>query len=93
MTDWIPLDLRRLVRERAAERCEYCLFPQAAAWLSFEVEHIIARKHRGQTVAGNTALAYPDCNRFKGTDLGSIDPETGQLTPFSPPLSRPRRWR
>ncbi|MCB8954805.1 MAG: HNH endonuclease [Ardenticatenales bacterium] len=89
----MPLDLRRLVRERAAERCEYCLFPQAAAWLSFEVEHIIARKHRGQTVAGNTALAYPDCNRFKGTDLGSIDPETGQLTPFSPPLSRPRRWR
>ncbi len=33
----------------------------------------------------NLALACPYCNRYKGTDLGSLDPETGQLTPFFNP--------
>jgi hypothetical protein len=37
------------------------------------------------------ALACPDCNRFKGTDLGSIDPETQRLTPFFNPRSD--EWR
>ena len=43
------------------------------------MEHIIAEKHDGITESGNLALSCPCCNRFKGTDLGSIDPETGQL--------------
>lgn len=74
--------LHRQVVERAAGRCEYCRFPEAASFLTFEIEHIIAQKHGGATVAENLALACPFCNRNKGSDLGSIDPESGVLTPF-----------
>ncbi len=87
---YIPSALRQIVQERAGGRCEYCLYPQDMSFLAFEVEHIIAEKHGGATTADNLALACPYCNRFKGTDLGSIDPETGQLTPFFNP--RTQQW-
>jgi hypothetical protein len=87
---YIPSELRQFVQERAGGRCEYCLYPQDVSFLAFEVEHIIAEKHGGATTADNLALACPYCNRFKGTDLGSLDPETGQLTPFFNP--RTQRW-
>jgi uncharacterized Zn-finger protein len=51
-------------------------------------KQIIAEKHRGTTEAENLALACPYCNRAKGTDLGSIDPETGKLTPFFNPRTQ-----
>ena len=76
--------------ERADERCEYCLYPQALSFLAFEIEHVVAEKHGGVTVADNLALACPYCNRYKGTDLGSIDPETNQLVPFYNP--RRQQW-
>jgi hypothetical protein len=53
--------------------------------LIFEVEHIVAEKHGGATIAEDLALACPFCNRFKGTDLGSLDPDTGRLTSFFNP--------
>jgi hypothetical protein len=87
---YISVVLRRLVTERAGEQCEYCLFPQTASLFAFEMEHIIAEKHDGTTDAENLALACPCCNRFKGSDLGSIDRETQQLTPFFHP--RLQQW-
>ena len=82
---YVPAALRREVIERAGARCEYCRFPQDASLLAFEVEHVVAEKHGGATTADNLALACPNCNRYKGTDLGSLDPETGVLTPFFHP--------
>ncbi len=90
MTTYVPAELRQKVCERANERCEYCLYPQKASFLAFEIEHIVAEKHGGATTADNLALACPYCNRFKGTDLGSLDPETGRLTPFFNP--RTQKW-
>ncbi|MEG4027627.1 MULTISPECIES: HNH endonuclease signature motif containing protein [unclassified Microcoleus] len=87
---YVPATLRRLVSQRAGEQCEYCRFPQKASLFAFEMEHIIAEKHDGLTEAENLALSCPCCNRFKGTDLGSIDPETRQLTPFFNP--RVQEW-
>lgn len=87
---YVPTELRQLVSERAGNRCEYCLFPQEASLLAFEMEHIIAEKHGGATEADNLALACPFCNRAKGSDLGSIDTPTGQLTPFFNP--RQQTW-
>ncbi len=49
--------LQRLVRQRASGRCEYCRLPQAASGVPFEIDHIIARHHRGRTAAGNLAAA------------------------------------
>jgi hypothetical protein len=87
---YVSAALRRLVTERAREQCEYCLFPQTASLFAFEMEHIIAEKHDGITESENLALSCPCCNRFKGSDLGSIDPETQQLTPFFHP--RRQQW-
>lgn len=87
---YISSALRRLVIQRALEQCEYCRFPQTASLFAFEMEHIIAAKHDGITAADNLALSCPYCNRFKGTDLGSIDPETQKLTPFFNP--RIQKW-
>jgi hypothetical protein len=87
---YVSAALRRLVTERAREQCEYCRFPQTASLFAFEMEHIIAEKHDGTTDSENLALSCPCCNRFKGSDIGSIDPETQQLTPFFHP--RLQRW-
>lgn len=76
---YIPEALRRQVTERAGECCEYCLLPQEFSLYSHEVDHIIAEKHRGRTVVENLCLACLECNRAKGSDFGSFDPETGEI--------------
>jgi HNH endonuclease len=73
---YIPLALRRLVEDRAQNRCEYCLLPAKVAFFPHEIDHIIAEKHGGQTDAENLAYACWRCNRRKGSDLRSFDPET-----------------
>ena len=83
MYEDIPVALRRLVFERAAGRCEYCLLPQAVVVYRHEPDHIIPRQHGGQTEADNLALACTRCNRYKGPNVGSFDPQTGALVPFT----------
>src|SRR5690242_7613138 len=78
----ISAALRRQVRERASERCEYCLLAEVQAFFPHEPDHIISRKHGGETVLDNLALACFDCNRFKGSDIASGDPASGTLTPL-----------
>ena len=41
--------LRGQVRERAEGRCEYCLLPEDADLVRFEVDHVIAEQHGGKT--------------------------------------------
>jgi hypothetical protein len=91
MTADIPTPLRKLVLERAGGRYEYCLMPQSASALPHEPDHIIPLQHDGKTDADNLALACFRCNRHKGPNLGSLDPETGELTPFYNP--RVHVWR
>lgn len=71
--------LRAEVRSRAKQRCEYCLIPEGFTLLSHEIDHIMAAKHGGASTADNLALSCTLCNKHKGTDLASIDPETGEL--------------
>lgn len=72
----IPAALRRLIVERAENRCEYCLLPANIAFFPHEIDHVIAEKHGGETKAENLAFACWRCNRHKGSDLGSFDPQT-----------------
>lgn len=85
----IPAELRRSVRLRARDCCEYCLIPESMTLAVHEIDHIIAEKHGGPTDADNLALACALCNGFKGSDLASIDAETGAIVP----LINPRRDR
>lgn len=77
---YIPTGLRRLVAERARFRCEYCLLPADIAFFPHEVDHIVAEKHGGATAAENLAFTCWRCNRHKGSDLGSFDPQTGDFS-------------
>lgn len=78
--------VRELVHRRANHRCEYCRLPQSAArFFSFHIEHIRAQQHRGSDDPSNLALACPDCNRFKGPNLTSVDPETDEVVPLFNP--------
>ncbi|MBO1049677.1 HNH endonuclease [Dolichospermum circinale] len=79
-TSYIPAALRRLVEERANYKCEYCLLPAGIAFFSHEIDHVIAQKHGGETNANNLALTCWRCNRYKGSDLGSFDPKTGDFS-------------
>ena len=72
--------LRQSVRQRAAGRCEYCGLRQEQEPLSFHVEHITPRQHRGKDTTENLALACHHCNLHKGTNLSGLDPQTGELT-------------
>ena len=90
MGTYIPSGLRQEVYDRARGRCEYCLIPETAVLVSHEVDHIIAQKHGGLTESGNLALSCTVCNKYKGTDLASLDPETGTVTPLFHP--RRERW-
>jgi hypothetical protein len=84
----IPPSLRQFVTERAQEKCEYCLIHQDFSIYSHEIDHIIALKHGGETIAENLALACISCNRHKGSDLTSIDPVTGEITPLFNPQTQ-----
>ena len=79
MSERVPAALRRFVRERAAGRCEYCLLHEDDSLLPHQPDHIVAGKHRGAIDASNLSWACFLCNRHKGTDLSSIDPETGRI--------------
>jgi HNH endonuclease len=86
----IPNALRRLVHERAGGTCEYCLLREAMALSAHEVDHIVSQKHGGATEADNLALSCALCNKYKGSDLSSIDLETSTLVPLFHP--RRQRW-
>ena len=52
---------------------------------SFEVDHVIAKQHGGLDELSNLALACFRCNRRKGTNVASVDPETAEIvTLFNP---------
>ncbi|NOQ36748.1 MAG: HNH endonuclease [Methylococcaceae bacterium] len=85
---YIPAKLRQLVYERAKGCCEYCLIPEIAVLLSHQIGHIIAEKHSGLTQADNLALSCAICNKYKGSDIASIDLDTNELAGlFHPRLS------
>jgi hypothetical protein len=77
--------LRREVRLRAQGRCEYCFMPDDEPLYPHEADHIIAIKHRGPTVSENLAYACFECNRPKGSNIASLDPDTDALTPLYSP--------
>ncbi len=86
---YIPETLRQLVYERAEGRCEYCLLPVRYAYLTYEIDHVIAEKHGGATDEANLCLSCFECNRHKGSDVASYDETSGEIVR----LYNPRRDR
>ena len=69
---YISEKIKKFVRHRACGRCEYCLLHEDTSFLIHEIEHIISLKHGGPDDIFNLAFACSFCNRFKGSDIGSI---------------------
>ena len=90
MAAGLPDRIRQEVASRAGYRCEYCGLPQAYALHAHEPDHIVSRQHGGEDDSENLAWACLRCNRYKGPNVGSFDPETGVLVPFFNP--RTQEW-
>jgi hypothetical protein len=76
---YVSAALRRLVIARARSSCEYCLIHDDDTFHGCQVDHVVSEKHGGPTEEGNLALACSACNRRKGSDIGSIVPESGRF--------------
>ncbi|QDS93866.1 HNH endonuclease [Roseimaritima multifibrata] len=87
MSEYVPAPLRRAIRQRANQHCEYCLIHEDDVLLSHEPDHIIATKHGGKTSEANLAWTCFLCNRAKGSDIASIDPETNEIVRLFSPRS------
>ncbi len=81
--------MRRIVRSRAANRCEYCRSPEEFSASVFSVEHILPRSAGGADAQDNLALCCQECNNRKYTHTSAIDPLSGETVP----LFHPRRDR
>jgi hypothetical protein len=82
---------RRTVRQRAQDRCEYCHLPQSAQpFVTFHVEHIIARQHGGTDDLGNLCLACQRCNAAKGPNISGRDQVSGEIQRLFDP--RHQEW-
>lgn len=74
---YIPAELRRLVTQRAGNRCEYCGAPANFSSDTFTFDHIVPRGLGGRTTAANLALACFSCNQHKAARRAALDPVTG----------------
>lgn len=81
----ISASQRSRLARRAGHRCEYCLLHEDYAIKRHEPDHIIPRKHGGSDTDDNLAWACFHCNRYKSSEVGALDAETGELVPvFNP---------
>ena len=84
--------LVELVWRRAKNSCEYCRVPQEFDDATFEIDHIIARKHHGTPESINVCLSCFYCNSFKGSDIAGLDPRTKKLTRLFHPRRHQWGW-
>ena len=63
----IPARMRRMVRERAGQRCEYCGLAQAGQEATFHIDHIVPWSKGGETILDNLQTLCSECNIGKGT--------------------------
>ena len=75
----------RLVRDRAGDRCEYCLMHQALQGGTFHVEHVVPICEGGPDSTDNLSLSCPGCNLVKATRTFAPDPVTGAVLPLFNP--------
>lgn len=90
MADLAYAEIRLAVAIRADYLCEYCLIGEDDTFFGCQIDHIISRKHGGETAPDNLAYACAFCNRHKGSDLGSLSEKSGALARFFNP--RKDRW-
>jgi hypothetical protein len=79
---------RRVVRQRANERCEYCHADERWQFVRFTLDHIQPRSVGGTDESINLALACRNCNERRGNRCEAIDPETKSVVALFNPRSQ-----
>ena len=91
MSQRVSAKLRQQVQRQAAGRCEYCLIHEDDSYAAHQIDHVLARKHGGATTQSNLAYACMLCNRYKGSDVAALDPDTQEIVPLFHP--RQQQWK
>lgn len=82
--------IRQRVRQRAKNRCEYCLNHQEYVMGKLQIDHIKPVAKGGSDEEDNLCLACELCNQHKWTQTDGVDPQSGQrVVLFNP---RQDRW-
>jgi hypothetical protein len=84
-------NLRALIKQRAGNRCEYCLSHQdyIMGWL--QVDHIYPSVKGGEDSEDNLCLSCELCNQYKWTKTEELDPQSGvNVQLFNP---RQQKWK
>lgn len=87
----LPEHIRQKVRQRAGNRCEYCLSHQNYILGRLQIDHIVPIVKGGADTEENLCLACELCNQYKWIRTEGIDPQTNQRIPLFHP--RKHQWR
>jgi HNH endonuclease len=81
---------RQRVRQKANNRCEYCLSQQDYIMGRLQIDHIQHIIKGGADREENLCLACELCNQYKWTQTEGIDPQTSQIVTLFHP--RQQSW-
>lgn len=87
--DIIPNYIKAEIAKRADYKCEYCHLPEKVSFYNFHLDHIKSLKHGGLSNLDNLAYCCPDCNYYKGSDIGSVIDRDKIIRFFNP---RKDKW-
>jgi len=90
LSGYVPVELRRQIREHFGGCCAYCRSAEDLTVSIFEIEHIEPRSFGGPTNFENLCFACPTCNRYKSDRLLGHDPQSGDEVKLFHPQSD--RW-
>jgi hypothetical protein len=85
MSAFVSKSSKKKVGIRAGFKCEYCRLSETVSYYTFHSDHIRSTKHGGLSILTNLAYCCPDCNFFKGSDLGTFVYDDEQLIRFFNP--------
>lgn len=83
--------LRQKVRQRAGNRCEYCLSNQDYIMGRLQIDHIQPLAKGGTDTEDNLCLACELCNQYKWIQTESLDPQSGETVSLFHP--RQQQWK
>lgn len=87
---YLPEAVRQRVRQRAHNRCEYCLSHQDYILGQLQVDHVSPVAKGGANTEDNLCLACELCNQYKWTRTHGRDPVSGEDVALFHP--RRKRW-
>ena|SRR5919199_1470508 len=86
----LPEATRQRVRQRAGNRCEYCLSHQDYVMGVLQIDHVQPKAKGGSDAEDNLCLACELCNQYKWTKTEGLDSLSAEtVTLFNP---RQQQW-